>query len=145
MSTRVAATTVSMGLTFLGLKEESWVAVACGLMAAFALLGAALVSAHQRRVSRRVHRCTQLDEISDQVRTTNGTKLAPQVEAQGQLLEVVAGQVHDISKRVDGQGRELGAIHTQVGKIAGVGAVMASYLERSKGCPYLAAQEGDDD
>ncbi len=52
----------------------------------------------------------EASDASRQLRPTNGVQTTQQVEAQGRLLEVVAGQVHDVSKRIDAQGRELSGI-----------------------------------
>jgi hypothetical protein len=60
----------------------------------------------------------KVDVVVEAVRPENGDiRLAEQIEtiatdvrSQGRLLEVVDGRVHDVSKRIDAQGREVGEV-----------------------------------
>lgn len=56
-------------------------------------------------------------EISRQVKTSNGDSLAEIIEQTAEtasenmrMLEVVNGRLHDVSKRVDAQGREISSV-----------------------------------
>ncbi len=51
-------------------------------------------------------------------RTPNGQGLGVMIENQGKQLEVLMGQVHDQSKRLDAQGREIGAIGASLTALA---------------------------
>lgn len=59
----------------------------------------------------------QVGEVAEQLRPENGRRLAQIVEQTGRLLEVVDGRLHDVSKRVDDQGREIEGIRVHTSGI----------------------------
>jgi hypothetical protein len=75
-----------------------------------------------RRAARAEHAAQQ---VGEQVTPRNGgptppgyeSTLAAQIEGQGRLLEVVDGRLHDLSRRVDGQDREMRDVKRHVTQV----------------------------
>jgi len=71
--------------------------------------------------------------IADQLQPSNGSTLAQTVESIERTGEITQGRVHDISKRVDAQGREVAEIrHHQKGieaNLIGIGDKLEEHME----------------
>jgi ABC-type transporter Mla subunit MlaD len=90
--------------------------VAEAIIAITALLVAmgipAVLAARRSKLAARVaeESRSNLEAVAEQVRPENGRRLGELVETTARLLEVIDGRLHDVSKRVDAQGRELSEI-----------------------------------
>lgn len=100
------------------------------IVSAVASIIAALVAGWNRRETAKVRKEASkarekaeeaVDKSADNLHLDNGHTLADTVTdirrdqvSQGRLLEATNGRVHDVSKRVDAQGRETTEIHREI-------------------------------